>query len=134
MKAIHKLAVREENTMVARFTLHQMVQEVDEPVRNFGSLIKGQANVCKYKSECSNCDHSIDYTDEILRDVLVRGLADTEIQLNHLGDKNQDIKLEEMYKFVVSKESEKRTVDKLTQAIGTNALRSSIYHIVKSGD
>ena len=60
------------------------------------------------------------------------GLADTEIQLNHLGDKNQDIKLEEMYKFVDSKESEKRTVDKLTQAIGTNALR--IYHIVTSGD
>ena len=44
MKAIHKLAVREENTMVARFTLHKMVQEVDEPVRNFRALIKGQAN------------------------------------------------------------------------------------------
>ena len=64
----------------------------------------------------------------------MRGLADTEIQLNHLGDKNQDIKLEEIYKFVESEESEKRTVDKLTQAIGTNALRSSIYHTVKSVD
>ena len=96
MEAIHKLAVREENTMVVRFALHQMVQEGDEPVRNFGARIKGQADVCKYNTECSNCDHSIDYTDEILRDVLVRGLADTE-----------------------------RSVDKLTQAIGANALRSS---------
>ena len=100
MEAIHKLAVREENTMVARFTLHQMVQEVDEPIRNFGARIKGQANVCKYNTECSNCDHSIDYTDEILRDVLVRGLADTEIQLSLLGDKNQDMELDEMYKFL----------------------------------
>ena len=51
MKAIHKLVVREENTMVARFTLHQMVQEVDEPGRNFGAGIKGQANVYKYNTE-----------------------------------------------------------------------------------
>ena len=132
MEAIHKLAVREENTMVARFTLHQMVQEVDEPVRNFGARIKGQANICKYNTKCSNCDHSMEYTDEILRDILVRGLADTEIQLSLLGDKNQDMGLEEMYKFVESKESGKRSVDKLTQAIGANALRSSSYKKEKS--
>ena len=109
-----------------------MVQEVDEPVRNFGARIKGQANICKYNTKCSNCDHSMDYTDEILRDILVRGLADTEIQLSLLGDKNQDMGLEEMYKFVESKESGKRSVDKLTQAIGANALRSSSYHKEKS--
>ena len=74
----------------------------------------------------------MDYTDEILRDILVRGLADTEIQLSLLGDKNQDMGLEEMYKFVESKESGKRSVDKLTQAIGANALRSSSYKKEKS--
>ena len=51
LQAIRKLAVREENTMVARFTLNQMVQETDEPVRNFGARIKGQANVCGYNIE-----------------------------------------------------------------------------------
>ena len=45
MQAIQKLAVREENIMIARFTLHQMVQDADEPIRNFGARIKGQANV-----------------------------------------------------------------------------------------
>ena len=96
MQAIQKLAVREENAMIARFTLHQMVQDADEPIRNFGARIKGQANVCKYNTECPDCQHSIDYTDEILRDVLVRGLADTDIQLSLLGEKNQDMTLEEM--------------------------------------
>ena len=127
MGAIRKLAVHEENTMVARFTLHQMSQDTDEPVRNFGARIKGQANVCNYSTECSNCNHNISYTDEILRDVLVRGLADTEIQLQLLGDKNQDMKLEEMFKFVENKESGKRSVDKLTHALGANAARSSSY-------
>ena len=132
MEAIRKLAVREENTMVGRFTLHQMSQDTDEPVRNFGARIKGQANVCNYSTECPNCEHNIDYTDEILRDVLVRGLADTEIQLQLLGDKNQDMKLEEMFKFVESKESGKRSVDKLTQALGANAMRNSSYTKIKS--
>ena len=100
IEAIRKLAVREENTMVARFTLHQMAQDTDEPVRNFGARIKGQANVCNYSTEYQNCNHNIDYTDEILSDVLVRCPADTEIQLQLLGDKNQDMKLEEMFKFV----------------------------------
>ena len=132
MKAMRKLAVREENTMVARFTLHQMAQDADEPVRNFGARIKGQANVCSYSTECPSCAHNIDYTDEILRDVLVRGLADTEIQLQLLGDKNQDMTLEEMFKFVESKESGKRSVDKLTQALGANAMRNSSYSKGKS--
>lgn len=132
MKAMRKLAVREENTMVARFSLHQMSQDADEPVRNFGARIKGQANVCNYSTECPNCAHNIDYTDEILRDVLVRGLADTEIQLQLLGDKNQDMTLEEMFKFVESKESGKRSVDKLTQALGANAMRNSSYRKGKS--
>ena len=37
LKAIKKLAVREENTMVARVTLHNMRQDHDEPVRSFGA-------------------------------------------------------------------------------------------------
>ena len=42
LTAIRKLAVREENTMVARFALNQMVQGVDEPVRNFGARTKAR--------------------------------------------------------------------------------------------
>jgi hypothetical protein len=37
--AINKLAVREENTMVARVTLHNMRQDRDEPVRKLGYLL-----------------------------------------------------------------------------------------------
>ena len=70
----------------------------------------------------------MDYTEEILQDVLARGLNDTEIQLSLLSDKNQNMSLEEMYSFVESKESGKRSIDKLSQAIGANGMRSSTYN------
>ena len=38
-KAIKRLAVREENIMVARVTLHDMRQDHDEPVRAFGARL-----------------------------------------------------------------------------------------------
>ena len=43
----------------------------------------------KCKREACNTD--IDYIDAILRDVLARGIADQEIQLELLGDQNQDM-------------------------------------------
>ncbi len=44
----------------------------------------------------------------MLRDVLSRGLEDTEIQMDLLGDKNQDMTLEQVLTFVETKEAGKR--------------------------
>ena len=48
MEAIKKLAVREENTMVAWVQLHNMHQDRDETIRSFGARLRGQAGVCKF--------------------------------------------------------------------------------------
>lgn len=55
----------------------------------------------------------MDYTDCILRDMLCHGLADSEIQLDLLGDSNQDMALKEVFKFVEYKESGKRSALRL---------------------
>ena len=47
--------------------------------------------------------------EEILRDVLVRGIADPEIQFDIFGDKNQNMTLEEIFRFVEAKEAGKRS-------------------------
>ena len=39
LKAIKTLAVREENTMVARVALHEMRQDRDKPIRSFGARV-----------------------------------------------------------------------------------------------
>jgi hypothetical protein len=83
MTAIRKLAVREENTMVARVQLHNMNQDRDETVRSFGARLHGQAGICKYNTPCPECHTTVNYTEHILCDVLTRGLADSEIPWHH---------------------------------------------------
>ncbi|CAG2214207.1 unnamed protein product [Mytilus edulis] len=105
LAAIKKLAVREENTMVARVTLHNMRQDRDEP--------------------CPTCNTDVNYTDTIIRDVLARGISDPEIQLDLLGDKNQDMTLEEVTQFVEAKDSGKRSASRLLDSQTVQAASSS---------
>ena len=86
-----------------------MRQDRDETIRSFGARIPGQAGVCKFSITCQNCQHDANYTEAILRDVLTRGMSDTEIQLDLLSDSNQDMTLEEAFKFIEAKEAGKRS-------------------------
>ena len=63
--SVRSLAVREENTMVARVTLHNMRQDRDEPVRTYGASLRGQAGVCKFTQQCTGCDANVDYRGHI---------------------------------------------------------------------
>ena len=98
------LAVRDENTIWKQesCTLHNMRQDRDEPVRNFGARLRGQAGVCTFFMQCSK---DVNYTDEILREFLTRGIVDTDVQLDLLGDCNQYMTLEEVLRFVEAKEA-----------------------------
>ena len=125
LDAIRILAVREENTMVARVTLNNTTQDREETVRSFGARLRGQAGVCKFIIKCPGCDQDVNYTDAILRDVLTRGLCDPEIQLDLLGDKNQNMTLEQVFQFVEAKESGKRSASKLLDTHGAEAASSS---------
>lgn len=131
LRAIRILAVREENTMVARVTLNNMTQDRDETVRSFGARLRGQAGVCKFLITCPSCNHEVNYTDTVLRDVLTRGLNDPEIQLDLLGDKNQDMTLEQVFQFVEAKEAGKRSASKLLDSHGAEAA-SSTYRRTKT--
>ena len=133
LAAIKVLAVREENTMVARVGLYEMRQDIDEPIRKFGARIKGQANVCKYILKCPGCNADVNYTENVLRDVLTRGIADSEIQLDLLGHTDQDMSLEDTFKFVEAKESGKRSANKLLQIQAVNSARSQ-YQKKKRSD
>ena len=134
LAAIKSLAVREENTMVARVTLHEMRQDRDEPIRSFAARIKGQAGICKYVLTCP-CQREINYSDYILRDVVVQGLYDNDIQLDLLSDQNQDMSLEEVLQFVEKKEAGRRSANKLhdSQTAGISQYRRNQREQVKEG-
>ena len=88
--------------MVARYALHDMRQGREEQIRSFYARIKGQADTCDYRIECTKagCDEMVDFAGEMLRDVLARGIVDDEIQLDLISGQNQKMKLDEMIRFV----------------------------------
>ena len=133
LEAVKKIAVPEENAMVARVQLSDMKQDRDKAIRSFGARFRGQASVCKFTIACPSCSTDVNYTDNILRDVLIKSLADNEIQLDLLGDKNQDMSLEEVFQFVGAKEAGKRSAGRLLRSQGTEAVRSQ-YRKTKQDD
>ena len=133
MAAIKRLAVREENTMVARVQLHNMRQDRDETIRSFGARLRGQAGICKFTIKCPNCENDVNYTENILRDVVTRGVTDSDIQLDLLSDKNQNMTLEEVFQFIEAKEAGKQSAGHLIDSQGLDAARSS-YRRAKSAD
>ncbi len=113
--------------MVARVALHNLRQDMDEPVCAYGARLKGQASVCKFSKMCPRCNIPVDYTESIVRDVLCRGLEDSEIQMDLLGDKNQDMSLEDTLKFIEAKEAGKRSASRLLIPQAASAVASSTY-------
>ena len=111
--------------MVARAELQTMRQDHDEPVRAFSARVRGQADTCKYTVRCSDCAKDVDYTENMIRDVVSHGLADKDIQLDLLGDKNQSPSLEEVLQFVEQKESGKQSASRLANPHYTAAASSS---------
>ena len=75
----------------------------------------------------TGCEAHVDYTEAILRDVLCRGLYDTEVQMVLLGDKNQDMTSEQMLRFIEAEEAGKRSTSHLLLPQATDALTGSSY-------
>ena len=109
---IKSLAIRQENVMVARMQLQQMRQDRDEPARSFAARIKGQAGVCQFDVLCE-CGRSISYSEQMIRDSLIIGLADDDIRLDILGQIDQEMTLDKVISFVEAKESGKRSAGRL---------------------
>ena len=117
LKKIKKFAVKAENILVARAKLQNITQDRDETVRAFCARLKGQAGVCEFrKQKTCECEREviIDYSEDIIRDALVRNLADEDIKLEVLGQPRQDLTLDETLQMIEAKESGKRSAGLLT--------------------
>ena len=61
-----------------------MLQENGEAIRAFAARIKGKAPTFEYITNCRDCEKTISYADTVVRDVLILGIADQDIQLELL--------------------------------------------------
>ena len=77
LNAIKRLAVKGESTLVQRIKLNRMAQSPGSSIRTFLASLRGQASLCQYKALCKEPgrNHTFDYSDEIIKDNLVRGIV-----------------------------------------------------------
>ena len=124
LNRIKSLAIRQENVMVARVQLQQMTQDRDEPARTFAARIKGQASVCQFNVTCE-CGSTISYSDQMIRDTLIIGLADDDIRLEVLGQADQEKSLDDTIRYIEAKESGKRSAGRIHPASTPAAVDAS---------
>ena len=108
---IRRLAVKEESILVHRMKLGKMVQAPGQGIRTFLANLRGQAALCKFVAKCSEtgCTHTFDFSGEIIKDNLIRGISDPEILADLLGDPKTDRTLDEVISFIAQKEQGKAT-------------------------
>ena len=119
LSTIKRLAVRDESILVHRMKLAKMTQGPGMGIRTFLANLRGQAALCKFTVECTvpGCSHTFDYSNEIIKDNLIRGISDPDILADLLGDPRTDQSLEEVVNFVAQKEQGKAT----RHAVGDSA-------------
>jgi len=81
---MRSLAVIPVATCVLRTELLQLRQEA---IRAFAARVRGKAETCAFAAQCK-CEKSVNYTDNAIRDVLLNGLADSDIRREVLGTKD----------------------------------------------
>ena len=84
LEAMRSLAVIPVATGVLRTELLQLRQQRDETFRAFTARARGKAETCAFAAECE-CGKHVDYTDHVIRDVLLNGISDTDIRREILG-------------------------------------------------
>ena len=123
---IKTFAVRAENILVSRVQLQQLTQDRDEPIRSFTARLRGQASVCRFRKKCGCARPTIvDYSEEMIRDCLIKGIEDDDIRLDILGQPNQDPTLTEVLQIAEAKESGKRSASRLHSSAPTTVVTSA---------
>ena len=113
LKTLKLIAVVPVALGVLRSELYAMRQDLEEPFRTFAARVQGKAETCEYQTvynaRCSNCDTAVYgktyYTDEVIRDVLLNGVADSDIRREALSAEGMQVKaVTEVIAFIESRE------------------------------
>jgi hypothetical protein len=77
LSTIKRITAKDESILVYRMKLNRMTQSPGIGIRTFLANLRGQAALCQYKAKCkeTGCTHVFDYSDEIIKDNLIRGIA-----------------------------------------------------------
>ena len=108
LRLMQSFAVIRVSKGAQRAELMKMTQGKDESIRSFVARVQGKARTCDFKAQGKcKCDEAVivDYTREVVKDVLIAGLADHEVQTSVLEVEGIDDKpLNEIISIIERKE------------------------------
>ena len=126
MHVIESLAVIPVATMVLRAELLAMHQLTDESYRNFLARVRGKAEICSYSTthqcQCKKIN-TIDFTETIVRDVMVAGIRDEDIRRKVMSIK--DLCTKSTNDIVALVEAEEMARDAIHNATPTSSASTS---------
>ena len=106
-------------TGVMRRELVRMPQERDESFRAFAARGRGKAETCAYITKCT-CLREVDFTDSIIRDVLIAGIADLDIRREVLGTSAiLETAVNNVFSLVESKEMDRNALPSSASGISS---------------
>ena len=107
LNKIKLMAVIPVAICVRRAELLCAKQDHGESARSFYAKVKGKAATCSYSITCSSgtCTQVNDFTDVMVKDVVISGVADEDVKKEVLGWSDLDNKiLEDTIRFIEAKE------------------------------
>ena len=125
LTAIKQLAIQPVAISVRRTELLNLTQDRGEPIRSFQAKVKGKALTCNYRIRCS-CDppQDVDYTDCVMKDVLLNGLADEDIKKEVLGLQDLDtLSIADTVARIETKETARNAMTVNNAAAGMSTFR-----------
>ena len=126
---IKQMAVIPVAICVRRAELLSTNQDHGENARAFYAKVKGKAATCSYSLQCSSgtCTQMNDFTDVMVKDVVITGLADEEVKRDVLGWSDLDDKsLEETVNFIEAKEMARDAMKKGPIAAGISSYKKAV--------
>ena len=113
LEAMKQMAVIKVATSIRRTKLLSLKQDHGQPIREFYANVKAQAATCNFTVKCGQtccaAAPAVDYTPLVVKDILVSGLADSEIRKDVLEWSELDVKsAKDLVGFVEGKETAKK--------------------------
>ena len=114
LSAIKRLAVQPVARGVRRTDLMNMQQDSGESIRSFHAKVKGKAATCSYIVSCKcNPPTNVDYTELVIKDVILNGLVDEDIKKEILGADDLDgLSVEKLVSRIEGKETARNALHK----------------------
>ena len=125
LEYIKSVAVKTQHVEIHRKHFHSKVQDQSEPISKFVGRLKAQAALCNFTAKCSSCSNGkVSYTEEMISQRLIAGLANQEHQAKILSEAEELATLEMKVKRLISLETSDDTTTLIRAPTSTTSIQA----------